>query len=68
VMARQFPAEDRVSAELVSELTHVMTAEFCRRGILMVTADFSREAQALARFSGVELVDRNLWENLRRHI
>ena len=68
VMARQFPAGERVSAEMVSELSHTMNSEFCRRGILMVTADFARDAQALARFSGVELVDRNIWENLRRHI
>jgi len=68
VMARQFPVGERISSELVSELSHVMNSEFCRRGILMVTADYARDAQALARFSGVELVDRTLWENLRRHI
>ncbi|HUO58182.1 MAG TPA: restriction endonuclease, partial [bacterium] len=68
VMAKQFPATDRVGPELVSELTHVMTAEFCHRGLLMVPSDFSREAIALSRFSGVELVDRNTWENLRRQL
>jgi len=68
VMARQVQGEERVPAELVSELSHVMDAEFCHRGLLMVTGDLSREAQALARVSGVELVDRNLWENMRRHI
>ncbi len=68
VMARQFPADERVNAELVSELGHVMNSEFCHRGLLMVTSDYAMDARALARFSGVELVDRNLWENLRRHI
>ncbi len=68
VMARQFPPEERVSAEIVSELTHVMTAEFCYRGLLMVPSDYAMEARALSRFSGVELVDRNTWENLRRHM
>jgi len=68
VMARQVQGEERVPAELVSELSHVMNAEFCHRGLLMVTGDLSREAQVLARISGVELVDRNLWENMRRPI
>jgi hypothetical protein len=67
VMAKQFPADTRVDAELVSEFAHVMNAEFCQRGILMVPAEYSMEARALSRFSGVELVDRNIWENLRRH-
>ncbi len=68
VMARQFPAEERVAPEIISELTHVMNAEFCHRGLLMVPASYSREALALARISGVELVDRNTWENLRRQL
>lgn len=68
VMARQVPEGERVPAELVSELSHVMASEFCHRGLLMVTADFGPDARALARHSNVELVDRNLWENMRRHI
>ena len=68
VMAKQFPATERVGPELVSELTHVMTSEFCHRGLLMIPADFGREALALSRISGVELVDRNTWENLRRQL
>ncbi len=67
VLARQFPADSRVEAEVVSEFAMIMKTEFCQRGILMVPADFARDAQALSRFSGVELVDRNTWENLRRH-
>jgi hypothetical protein len=66
VMAKQMAADALVSPELVSEFTHVMKAEFCHRGLLMAPAGFSREAMALSRFSGVELVDRNLWENMRR--
>jgi len=68
VMAKQYPPEERVPAELVSEMGHVMKAEFCHRGLLMAPADFALEARALARFSNVELVDRNQWENLRRQI
>ena len=68
VMAKQFPATERVAAELVSEMAHVMSAEFCHRGLLMVPADFAMDAKALSRFSGVELADRNTWENLRRQI
>ncbi len=67
VLARQFPADTRVEAEVVSEFALIMKTEFCQRGILMVPAEFARDSQALARFSGVELVDRNTWENLRRH-
>lgn len=67
VLAKQFPATERVPQEQVSEFAHIMKSEFCHRGLLMVTCDTSREAQALARFSGVEIVDRNVWENLRRH-
>ncbi len=67
VMAKQFPEETRIPAELVSEFAHVMKAEFCHRGLLLVPCGLSMEAMALARFSGVDLVDRNLWENLRRH-
>ncbi len=67
VMALQYPAGERVSQEQVSEFGHIMKSEFCHRGLLMVTCDTSREAQALARFTGVEIVDRNIWENLRRH-
>jgi restriction endonuclease Mrr len=67
VLAKQFPATERVAQEQVSEFAHVMKSEFCHRGLLLVTCDTSREAQALARFSGVEIVDRNVWENLRRH-
>jgi hypothetical protein len=67
VVGKQFPPETRVPPELVSELSHIMTAEFCHRGLLMVPADYSMEARALARFSNVELVDRNLWDNMRRH-
>jgi hypothetical protein len=67
VMGKQFPPETRVPPELVSELSHIMKAEFCHRGLLMVPCDYSMEARALARFSNVELVDRNLWDNLRRH-
>ena len=68
VMAKQFPPEERVPAELVSEMSHVMKAEFCNRGLLMVPADFAMDARALSRFSNVELVDRNQWENLRRQL
>lgn len=68
VMARQYPPEERVPAELVSEMSHIMKAEFCHRGLLMVPADFALDARALARFSNVELVDRNQWENLRRQL
>lgn len=68
VLARQFPAEERVPPEFVSEMSHVMKAEFCDRGLLLVPAGFTQEAIALARFSNVELVDRNTWENLRRQI
>ncbi len=68
VMAKQYPAEERVPAELVSEMGHVMKAEFCERGLLMVPADFAMDARALSRFSNVELVDRNTWENLRRQL
>ena len=67
VLAKQFPASERVPQEQVSEFAHVMKSEFCHRGLLLVTCDTSREAQALARFTGVEIVDRNVWENLRRH-
>jgi hypothetical protein len=67
VMAMQFPPTERVPQEQVSEFGHVMKSEFCHRGLLLVTCDTSREAQALARFTGVEIVDRNVWENLRRH-
>ncbi len=67
VLAKQFPAEERVPQEQVSEFNHIMKSEFCHRGLLMVTCATSREAQALARFSGVEIVDRNVWDNLRRH-
>jgi hypothetical protein len=68
VLGRQFPAEERVAAELVSEMSHVMRSEFCYRGLLMVPADYAMDAKALARFSNVELVDRNTWENLRRQL
>ncbi len=68
VMAKQFPEGERVPAELVSELGHIMTAEFCYRGLLMVTADFAPDARALSRFSNVDLVDRTIWDNLRRHL
>jgi hypothetical protein len=68
VLGRQFPAEERVAAELVSEMSHVMRSEFCYRGLLMVPADYAMDARALARFSNVELVDRNTWENLRRQL
>ncbi len=68
VLGRQFPAGERVPAELVSEMSHVMRSEFCYRGILLVPADYAMDARALARFSNVELVDRNTWENLRRQI
>jgi hypothetical protein len=67
-MAKQYPETERVNAELVSELTHVMSAEFCQRGLLMVTADYGMDARAISRFSGVELLDRNTWENLRRQL
>lgn len=67
VMAKQFPASERVDQELVSEMGHIMKSEFCHRGLLLVTCDTSREAQALARFTGIEIVDRNIWDNLRRH-
>jgi restriction endonuclease Mrr len=68
VLAKQFPPETQVPAEQVSEFAHIMQAEFCHRGILMATAGFSMEARALSRFSGVELVDGNTWENLRRRM
>ena len=68
VLGRQFPAGERVPGELVSEMSHVMRSEFCYRGILMVPADYAMDARALARFSNVELVDRNTWENLRRQL
>lgn len=68
VMGKQFPADTRVPAELVSEFTHIMSQEFCFRGLLLVPADFAMDARALSRFSGVELVDRNLWSNLRRQL
>ena len=68
VMGRQYPAEERVPAELVSEMGHIMKSEFCYRGLLMVPADFAMDARALARYSNVELVDRNTWENLRRQM
>jgi restriction endonuclease Mrr len=66
VLARQFPENQLMPPEAVSEFAHIMKAEFCLRGIFMATSEFSRESIALARFSGVELVDRHLWENLRR--
>ncbi|HVZ81162.1 MAG TPA: restriction endonuclease [bacterium] len=68
VMAKQFQASETVSPEFVSEMSHVMKAEFCDRGLLMVTTAIGQEARALARFSNVDLVDRNTWENLRRQI
>jgi restriction endonuclease Mrr len=68
VMGKQFQPEERVPAELVSEMSHVMKSEFCYRGLLMVPADYAMEARALARFSNVELVDRHTWENLRRQL
>jgi hypothetical protein len=68
VLGRQFPAGERVPGELVSEMSHVMRSEFCYRGVLMVPADYAMDARALARFSNVELVDRNTWENLRRQL
>jgi Restriction endonuclease len=68
VVSRQCQPGERVTAELVSETSHIMKSEFCFRGLLMVPADFSREALALARFSNVETVDLNQWENLRRRI
>lgn len=68
VLSKQFPPEERVPAEFVSEMSHVMKSEFCYRGLLMVPADYAVDARALARFSNVELVDRNIWENLRRQI
>ncbi len=68
VMAKQYPPEERVAAELISEMSHIMRSEFCHRGLLMVPADFAMDARALSRFSNVELVDRNQWENLRRQI
>jgi restriction endonuclease Mrr len=68
VLAKQFQAGEKVPPEFVSEMSHVMKAEFCHRGLLMVPADITQEARALARFSNVDLVDRNTWENLRRQI
>jgi hypothetical protein len=66
VMAKQFPETTQIPGEIVSEFSHVMASEFCHRGLLLAPAYFSMEARALARFSGVELVDRSIWENLRR--
>jgi len=66
VLAKQFPETTQVPAEIVSEFAHVMASEFCYRGLLLVPAYFSMEARALSRFSGVDLVDHSLWENLRR--
>jgi hypothetical protein len=66
VLAKQFPETTQIPGEIVSEFSHVMASEFCYRGLLMAPAYFSLEARALARFSGVELVDRSIWENLRR--
>ena len=68
VMGRQYPADERVPAELISEMGHIMKSEFCYRGLLMVPAEFAMDARALARYSNVELVDRNTWENLRRQM
>ncbi len=66
VLAKQFPETTQIPGEIVSEFSHVMASEFCYRGLLMAPAYFSLEARALARISGVELVDRSVWENLRR--
>lgn len=68
ILSKQFQPAERVPAEFVSEMSHVMKSEFCYRGLLMVPADYAVDARALARFSNVELVDRNIWENLRRQI
>ncbi len=66
VLAKQFPETTQIPGEIVSEFGHIMASEFCYRGLLLAPAYYSMEARALARFSGVDLVDRSLWENLRR--
>jgi hypothetical protein len=64
VIARQVPEKSEVPAETVLETTRIMNAEFCRRGILLVTGRFSAEAQAAARSMAVELVDKPRWVRL----
>ena len=64
VMARQVPAVKEVPGEVVRETSRVMEAELCRRGILLVTGNFTGEARLLARSLAVELVDGNRWIRL----
>ncbi|HVM33355.1 MAG TPA: restriction endonuclease [bacterium] len=68
VMAKQYPAAAQIPDGLINEFSFIMSSEFCHRGLLLAPALFSPEARDLARVSGVDLVDRGVWENLRgRH-
>ncbi len=56
-LARQYPPEAQVHAELVTELDQLVRDEQCQRGIYLVTGRFTEEAANIARGMPVCLVD-----------
>ncbi|MGH7739579.1 MAG: restriction endonuclease [bacterium] len=66
VLAKQTPENTELLEGAIHEFGYVMNSEFCHRGLFLSSAFFSTEARALARVSGLDLVDRNIWENFRR--
>jgi hypothetical protein len=57
VLARQYPENAQVHAEMVSELDQLVGDEGCQRGIYVVTGRFTDEAVNIALHMPVTLVD-----------